>query len=458
MNAILHKTIRLGALFALLAALLAFGVRAAAAQTLPAPQRLSLGDAARLAARQSAGVESALERVKQASARVQQRRADLLPNLSAGAAATQHTLNSATFGFNFPAEPGQPPLLDPNGQIIGPVKLLDVRGHASQSVFDYGAVQRVRAARGGVDVASADVNAAAEQAATAAAVAYLRVLRADAQLQARIADSSLASELVGIAHDQFEAGVGVALDVTRAEAQRAGARAQLIAARNDRNRARLDLVRTTNLPVDTPIETTDSLTTLPGAETVDEAAAVERALASRPDIRVADEQVRLAALQASVIRAERLPTVGVFGEDGLIGKGPDHLLGTYQMGVQVSLPVFDGSRREARGQEQAAVVRDAEIHRRDLKQQVTVDVREAVLELASAREQVDAARERLRLAEQELAQARDRFRAGVAGDADVITASISLNGARNLLIDAMTAYQSGRVALARAEGTVTQLR
>jgi outer membrane protein TolC len=173
---------------------------------------------------------------------------------------------------------------------------------------------------------------------------------------------------------------------------------------------------------------------------------------------VADEQVRLAALQASVIRAERLPTVGVFGEDGLIGKGPDHLLGTYQMGVQVSLPVFDGSRREARGQEQAAVVRDAEIHRRDLKQQVTVDVREAVLELASAREQVDAARERLRLAEQELAQARDRFRAGVAGDADVITASISLNGARNLLIDAMTAYQSGRVALARAEGTVTQLR
>ena len=52
-----------------------------------------------------------------------------------------------------------------------------------------------------------------------------------------------------------------------------------------------------------------------------------------------------------------------------------------------------------------------------------VDVRGALLDLASAREQVDAARERQRLAEQEVQQARDRFRAGVAGNADVITAS-----------------------------------
>jgi outer membrane protein TolC len=102
-------------------------------------------------------------------------------------------------------------------------------------------------------------------------------------------------------------------------------------------------------------------------------------------------------------------------------------------------------------------VRDIDIRRRDLRQQVAVEVRGAVLDLASAREQVDAARARLGLAEQEIAQARERFRAGVAGDADVITASLALNGARNLLIDALTAFQSARVSLARAEGNVTAL-
>jgi outer membrane protein len=104
------------------------------------------------------------------------------------------------------------------------------------------------------------------------------------------------------------------------------------------------------------------------------------------------------------------------------------------------------------------VARDIEVRRRDLRQQVAVDVRGAFLDIASAREQVDAARDRQRLAEQEVSQARDRFSAGVAGNADVITALATLNTARTGLIDALTAYQAARVSLARAEGTVSQLR
>jgi hypothetical protein len=64
---------------------------------------------------------------------------------------------------------------------------------------------------------------------------------------------------------------------------------------------------------------------------------------------------------------------------------------------------------------------------------------------------------RLRLGEQEVAQAQERFRAGVAGNADVITASLNLNAARTQYIDALTALQAARVALARAEGLVTTL-
>jgi outer membrane protein len=71
---------------------------------------------------------------------------------------------------------------------------------------------------------------------------------------------------------------------------------------------------------------------------------------------------------------------------------------------------------------------------------------------------VEAARERVRLAEQEVAQARDRFRSGVAGNGDVITASLTLNGARTDLIDALTAYHRARVSLAHAEGRAASLR
>src|SRR5437762_7409748 len=131
MNETHPKIIRLGAALSLIAALLAFVVRATEAQV-ATPQRLSLGDAARLAAAQTAAVQSPAARVQQAQARVTQSRSALLPQLSAVPNWTSRTTNSASFGFNFPSAPGEAPLLDPNGQIIGPVKLWDLRGEASQ--------------------------------------------------------------------------------------------------------------------------------------------------------------------------------------------------------------------------------------------------------------------------------------------------------------------------------------
>jgi outer membrane protein TolC len=193
-------------------------------------------------------------------------------------------------------------------------------------------------------------------------------------------------------------------------------------------------------------------------ETTNEQAAIELAVRTRPDIRAADAQLAAAEQQLAAIKATRLPTIGLFGNDGANGLGFSHLLNTYTYGVQVTWPAFEGRRREGQQEEQEAVARDIDIRRRDLRQQVAVDIRGATLDIASAREQVDAARERQRLAELEVEQARERFRAGVAGNADVITALSGLNAARTGLIDALAAYHTARISLARAEGTVSQLR
>ena len=457
MNDIHPRIIRIGAGLAVLASLLAFVARSAQGQS-PTVQRLSLGEAARLAAVQTASVQSAQYHVQEAQARVTQSRSSLLPRVSAVPVWTSHTLNSASFGFDFPAQPGQPPLLDPDGQIIGPVKLFDFRGEASQTLYDPGATGRVRTARASVNAASADVATAAEQSATNAAFIYIRSLRGDAAVEARIADSTLANDLLGIARDQLTAGVGIALDVTRAQAQLFAARAQLIVARNDRDRSRLDLKRALNLSLDTPIELTDSLDSLAAPVTAEEQSVMELAMKNRPDVRAIDAQLGVAEQQIAAIRATRLPTVGVFGNDGANGIGLNHLLNTYNYGVQVTWPVFEGGHREGQIQEQQAVSRDIDLRRRDLRQQVALEVRSALLDIASAREQVDAARGRQQVAEQEVEQARDRFRAGVAGNTDVVIALTSLNAARTGLIDALTAFQTARVSLARAEGIVSQLR
>lgn len=430
-----------------------------AASTMPpATGPLTLGDAIRLAARGNTQAQQAQLRAVEAEARVRQQRSVLFPNLTAVGSQGEHTLNSASFGISFPAAPGQPPLFPPNGTIIGPIKNIDYRGRVSQTLFDPGALARLHTAQVLAQSSHTEATAAEQQAGAAAATAYVRVLRAEDALRALGRDSALAAELVGIAQQQLQAGVGVALDVTRAQAQQAVTRAQLIAARNARDRARLDLLRALNLPLTTAITLRDSLEalSLAGLDT-NEQEAVARALVSRPDLRAAAQRIVAARQGVAAIRAERLPTLGVVGDDGVNGVRYNRLLNTYSYAIQVSLPLFDGLRREGRIQEQEAQLREAELQERDLRDQATADVRAALLDLASASDQVAATREQLRLTDQEVSQARDRFRAGVAGNADVITALLSLTTARTALIDALTNYQNARIALARAQGMITSL-
>jgi outer membrane protein TolC len=442
----------------LLALAFAMVAQKATAQNTP-PVALSLGDAARLAAKQNAGAVAARYRAEQAEARITQRRADLLPNVTASALENGRTLNTATFGIDFPSPPGQPPVFDPRGQLEGPVNVIDTRAHFAQSLFDAGALGRVRSARAAASASDFDAEAAADQAAAIAAGAYVRAARADAQLGARVADSALAEDLLRVAREQLSAGVGVGLDVTRAQSQLAAIRAQLIAARADRGRAGFELLRTLGLPLDTRLTLTDSLAALRFDEALpDESAAIAQALRSRPDLRSIDEQLGAIERQLGAVRAERLPTVSAFGDYGTIGKNGGALLPTYNWGLQLSVPLFDGLRREGRVEEQTALRREVDVRRRDLREQASVEVRTALLDLTSAREAVAAARERVRLAEQEVSQASERFRAGVAGNADVFTASISLNGARTQVVDALAAYQTARIALARSQGGARELR
>jgi len=426
----------------------------------PTVLSLSLGDAGRLAAQQSALAKGARLRADEAQARVRQRRADLLPTVSSYVQEAGRTFNTSTLGIDFPAPAGQQPIFDPKGEVLGPINTLDVRGRVEQNLLDFGAIGRVRSAQASARSSNADADATAEQAATVATTAYVRAMRADADLHARQADTVLATELLGIAQAQLRAGTGVGLDVTRARAQLAATRASLIASRNARDHAHLDLLRSLSLPVGTDIVLTDSLSLVAAAtEPVpDEAALLAQALRARPDILAEEARVRAAQQGLSAIKAERLPSLGLVADDGIIGKNGSRLLNTYTWGLQVSIPMFDGFKREGRLQEQQSVVKEAQIRQRDVEQQAQADVRGAVLDLAAAREQLDAASERLRLAEQEVVQARDRFNAGVSGNADVVNASLALTASRTLVNDAETAYQLARVSLARATGSVTTLR
>ena len=190
---------------------------------------------------------------------------------------------------------------------------------------------------------------------------------------------------------------------------------------------------------------------------VDRNAAVTQAVAARPELLAEVARGVTARRTGSAITAERLPRISLEGDYGVNGLTVPSAISTRQIALQVSIPLLDGLRREGRLAEQDAIVQESTVRERDLRQQIAGEVDAALLDLRSASAQQGIAAERLRLAEDELGQSRERFAAGVAGNIEVINAQSSLIRARDADIDARFGAAVARVALARAVGVARNL-
>jgi len=433
---------------------LALAAATGAAAQAPAPVRLSFADAVRRAAGTAPVVELAGLRTDEARARVRQARSALLPNLTASAGWLNRTFNKNSLGIKFPNSPGFS-LPD----LIGPFNTYDSRLQFTQTLLDLSSMGRVRAAQAQATGSVAEGGAVSEASATTAALAYLRAARAETVVEARLADSSIAAELATLAQAQRTAGVSAAIDVTRARTQLVAAEGALIVARNQRDRARIDLARALGLDPATPLQLTDTLSAGLGvADTpTNPDSAIALAVARRPDLAAEQSRGDAARRAASAISAERLPRLGLEADYGSNGPTVGNSIGTGQIALQVTLPILDGFRREGRAAEQQAVVRESAVRTRDLRQQIAADVTGAFLDLSAAAAQQSIAAERLRLAQDELAQSRERFKAGVAGNIEVINAQASLIRARDTDIDARFADADERISLAREVGLAQTL-
>jgi outer membrane protein len=425
---------------------------------------LTLADAVAIATGATPAVQLAALRTREAEARRTQARSALLPTLSGSAFVMDRTFSFRATGISFGKIPG---LTIPN--LLGPVNQVDARVRATQALFDAASWVRLGAAGRGVAVSRAEQAGATETAAQAAALAYVRAARAEALRAARDADLALARQLSGLAEDQLQAGTAARIDLTRARTQEATARGALLVAGNQADRAAIDLARALGLDPATRFRPGDSLAvslgraaatgaTVTSRAPAEADAAVAMALAQRPELAAERGRLDRARREGRAIQAERLPRLDVAGEYGLSNDRWPNAERVRSAMLSASMPVFDGLRREGRVAEQGAVAREAEVRGRDLEQQVAAEVQAALLDVSSGLEQEGVALERMRLAQDELDQARERFVNGVAGNIEIINAQSSLLRARDALIDARATTATARIALARAAGVARTVR
>ena len=404
--------------------------------------KLSLRDAMDAAVNQNPTVRLFQERITQAQDVANIQLGALLPNLSGRLSGTRSRFFTGRFG-------GSPTVTDRRD-------FYEARAALTQNVFSLSLIQKWRAAKSGVDVASLNAEVSKRDTMATVGLVYLETLRAKAAVEARKADVTLNRELLRLATERKSAGMATSLDVTRAKVQLENVRQQLLVAENERDRAKLNLIRSIGLSFDVVLQLTDEMAMVAVPEQT-MAAALAVATENRTELRVQKQKQRLASLTYSSVASERLPSIQASGDVGLIGNQIPDMLTTDNVQVLMTVPIFDGGQREGRISESKSLVRQEAITTQDTRYQVTLEVRDALLTLHSAEKQVAVAEEGLKLSLTELELARERFAVGVATNIEVTNAQTSVAQARDNVIESLFNFNAARINLARSQGRLQDL-
>ena len=413
---------------------------------------LSFEQAIKLAIENNLSTLLAHERRNEARGNKQQSLAPLLPNVSGVTYQASLTENLVALGFTPGLIPGF------NSTFIGPFRNFDARVLLTQTIFDLSAIRNYQAGRAGVRVAELQEGLAREQVASGTGLIYLEALRSDASVVAAQANVELAQALLKLAQDQRNAGVATGVDVTRAQTRLAEQQVGLAQAQTSSEQARLNLQRVVGLPLGSSLTLTDQLRfteePLPAVET-----AVAQAGQNRREVQVAEEQNKVSRLERQAVKAEYLPSVEFRGDYGVSGITPNTSdLPTRSVAVQVNVPIFNGGLTRGRVTAAASRQRQTELELSNIRGQVEEDVRLALTTLRTTAVQVRAADESVVLALRELEMARDRFKAGVGDNIEVVTAQTSLANARDAQVTALAQHNAARLNLAAALGRAEAFR
>ena len=184
--------------------------------------------------------------------------------------------------------------------------------------------------------------------------------------------------------------------------------------------------------------------------------ALRTASDQRADFQSAKARVRAAEEAVKAARGERYPNVAVSADYGDVGPALNSSHGTFTFQAAAKFNIFDRGRISGDIIQARAALKQRQDELADFGGQIDYQVRAALLDIQSAADQVAVARSNLDLANQTLAQARDRFSAGVTDTIEVVQAQGSVAIANDNLISALYAHNLAKVELARALGSAEQ--
>jgi outer membrane protein TolC len=318
----------------------------------------------------------------------------------------------------------------------------------SQILFDFGqSLDAIRAA------GALERSLQADEATTRQTVlfdvkqAYFSLLAAE-RLQA-VAEETIRQNQkhLDLAEGRFDVGLATRFDVTQAQVQLANAELSAVTARNNVAVARETLRNALGLdgPLDFDIVDTMDVHDL----RVEESKALDLAYDHRPELVSQRLKEESQEQQIAALRKNYLPSVsGNFTYDF---SGDDYPLdSSWNLGANVTLSVFNGGLTTAQIGEARANLATLKHQEQSLRQQIALEVREAVLNLTQALESIHVSQKGVQQARENLDLAEGRYSTGVGNIIELTDAQASLSTAEGNNVQALANYKTALAALEQA--------
>jgi outer membrane protein TolC len=412
--------------------------------------RLTLDQAQARAAATSHRLAEARARESVARALVDSRVAMERPIVSASAG---YTRTNHVVEFSFPGPGGVPRVVYPDVP-DNYVTRLDLQW----PIYSGGRTDALeRAARADAAATGAELETAKADLRLEVARAFWALVTARASVEVLQQAVSRADAHVGDVRERFTAGLVPPNETASAEAQASRARKLLIEARNQRDVAAADLARLVGAGASSEIEPAAILDAgEAGAPQFDALLAAARA--TRPERRAMERRAEAAEDQRAAAAAGRRPAIAVTGgidyarPNARIFPRADRWDDSWDAGIRVNWPLWDGGRTAAEIAQAAGTATAARERLAEFDSLLSVDVRQRALEIESGRAAVQAAGDWIRAAEEARRVVSERYRAGVIAQGEVLDAELALLQAELDRTRALAGVRLAEARLARATG------
>ncbi|MBI4949694.1 MAG: TolC family protein [Deltaproteobacteria bacterium] len=383
------------------------------------PRRITLEEAWALAIGSNEDVRIAAEGMRQSGFSIAKATSKILPTVTAEGSYTMYTEEKSSGSF-----------------VTQPENASKLELKVTQPLYSGGKEWAYRRqAKYGYESSREGFELAKDGVALSTAKSYYSILKALRDFEIKKAALKRADERKKVASARFAVGDVTKSAVLRAEAESAGAEAELIKAKENLRDSKDSLKRL--IGVDGDFEVVEPSARSYGAGSLDEY--IAKAVEGRRDLRQAALSERSATEGIKYARGSFYPSLKLDGSYAVREQDPETTFfqaDSASATVTLTFPIFEGFLRKAELDEASSKLREAELEKLSLRRDIEVEVRDAYNNLEYFKAVIKSLEKRLSFAEEDYAMVFEQFKYGLATTVDVIDADANLISAQSSLSNA----------------------